>query len=62
MQGQSNKRPDFKVKEGNIKVGRVGGWGGAVCSVVHEMINTGKLLSECFSQHSPYTRMSSEQV
>lgn len=60
MQGQSNKRPDFKVKEGNIKVGWVGG--GAVCSVVHEMINTGKLLSECFSQHSPYTRMSSEQV
>lgn len=34
----------------------------AVCPVVHEMINIGMLLSECFSQDSPYTRMSSEQV
>lgn len=34
----------------------------AVCSAVHDMINIGRLLSECFSQDSPRKRMSREQV
>lgn len=51
VQISSNKREIIRARGGAA----------AVCSVVHEMINIGRFLSECFSQDSPYTRMSSEQ-
>lgn len=38
------------------------GGAAAVCSVAHDMINIGRLLSECFSQDSSHRRVSSEQV
>lgn len=52
--------PDFNVEKREIL--RARGGAAAVCSVVHEMINIGRLSSECFSQDSPHTRVSSEQV
>lgn len=34
----------------------------AVRSVVHDMLNTERLLSKCFSQGPPHRRTSSEQA
>lgn len=53
-------KPETRERKGKILMDRGGVT--AVRSVVHDMLNTERLLSKCFSQGPPHRRTSSEQA